>query len=119
MLPCRLCRYSFHKESVEETESEKSTMIRLVRNEDGFTVAGVRITETKDAISIDFIMSLIKRKGHGSRLVRLVQAIARKLNKPIYANVVYNAVNFFEGLGFTLDSTKKGIEELNLMTWKP
>jgi hypothetical protein len=122
-MPCKLCRYTFKKEHVETPPSllgsTNATIISLVRNSDNKTVSRLRISETVKAMSLDFMYSPEPKKGHGSRLIRLIQSIAKKLNKPIHVNAAYNAVEFFQHRGFVLDHPDKPIDELNLMTWTP
>ena len=118
-MSCKNCKYTFHKLISYTSSSEIGTLITLVRNEDYKAVARIRISEVEKAISIDFIVSFEQRKGYGSRLVRLIQAMARKRGKSIHADVVYDAVDFFKKQGFTLDNPDEPIDELNLMTWRP
>lgn len=112
MPECRVCKFKFHKELKGET-----TIITLIETKTQEEVGYVRFEIKPEYVELEYLVSFIERKEFGSKLVRVVKAIAKGLNKPIYIDAFNHAVGFwikndFIELG---DQTSEGLIR---MRWK-
>jgi len=114
MPECEFCKYRFHKEL-----KGKTTIITLIetktRKEMGYVIFEIK----SEYIELEYIVANERKKGFGSKLVRVVKAIAKGVNKPIYIDAFNNAVGFWENHNFMVLGESGSYSELVRMGWKP
>lgn len=98
-LGCKLCRYTFHKEK----RMNNSLFISLIEKKTGKKVGYMLFCNEACIYLAQFEIELDERnKGHGSRLIRLLQFIANHENKHIEVDVSQEDKGFFVKHGFSL-----------------
>ena len=90
----------------------------LVEKKTDKKVAQMRYVEEKDQIYLGWIEAIPQNEGYGTRLIRLLQFIAKHDNKPIMLDAVADAIEFFKRNGFvvTVELDEFGLAE---MRWTP
>lgn len=110
-MDCRICRFKFHKWIKDGT-----TIISLIEVNTRKELAYMRYSDKVEKIELEYIVSYEAGKGHASKLIRVLKAIAK--DRPIYLDAFVHTVSFFVKHGFV----KVGEQysgELTKMVWKP
>jgi len=111
---CKICRYRFHKEI-----RDKTVIITLVETKTEKEVGYMRFSDNPDYIELEYIVANPTGQGFGSKLMRVIKAIAKAQNKPIYLDAFNYAISFFVKHQFmVIEEKQTKYSELVRMGWQ-